>query len=372
MPTTAQTLRTDTLPARGAGAGLALHPFLGIRRTRHSFARDRTPAFYVLEQRRGAELLQRGVIGALDLGTAERAVHPHEHVLPHKVAVQRSILRAVGGSPEPVLLACRGATGVDSVLGPVTAGPPDTELAQPDGIRHLLWRCTDPDQQAVVAAGLAEQPALLADGHHRFAAALEHRRTFGGRPGPWDRLPALVVDTAGHPLGLRAIHRHLPGLPAEEAAARASTVATVEEVTRPGPSPVPRPGEFILTGAGVRHWSVRDVSADHVRSALRGRPPSWASLDTAVLHHLFIDRVWRGALSSPQISYLHGTPRGPEVVPAGGTLVLLAPPTEADVHDLAGNGILMPQKSTAFGPKPLPWLVTYHHTHQTRTRAGRH
>jgi hypothetical protein len=94
-------------------------------------------------------------------------------------------------------------------------------------------------------------------------------------------------------------------------------------------------------------------------------------LDTAVLHHLFIDRVWRGALNGSQVSYLHGTSRGPEAVPAGGTLVLLALPTEAEVHHLAGNGILMPQKSTAFGPKPLPWLVTYHHAHQIRGQAGK-
>ncbi|MFB7026769.1 MULTISPECIES: DUF1015 family protein [unclassified Streptomyces] len=366
MRTSTETPRTDGLLTRGAPAGLILHPFLGIRRSGSALTRDRTPAFYVLEQRRGPELLQRGVIGALDLGAAERSVHPHERVLPHKVAVQRNILRTVGGSPEPVLLACRGATGVGAVLDRVAAGRPDTALVQPDGTRHLLWRCTDPDRIEAVAAVLARHRALLADGHHRFAAAREHRRAFGGRPGPWDRLPALVVDTAAHPLELRAIHRHLPDLAAEEAARRAAAVATVEEVTRPGPPPEPRPGEFVLVGSGGRCWSVRDVSADHARSALRGRPAAWSVLDSALLHHLFVDRVWRGLLTASRISYVHGLPRGGREVPAPGTLVLLAPPGEEEVHRLAGDGVLMPQKSTAFGPKPLPWLVTYHHTHQVR------
>ena len=274
MPTTAQTLRTGTLPARGAGAGLALHPFLGIRRTRHSFARDRTPAFYVLEQRRGAELLQRGVIGALDLGTAERAVHPHEHVLPHKVAVQRSILRAVGGSPEPVLLACLGATGADSVLDRVVRRARRTRScpSRTASVTSCGGAPTRTSRRWWPPASPSSPPCWPT------ATTASRRRWNTAGPSAACRalvpVAALVVDTAADPLGLRAIHRHLPGLPAEEAAARASTVATVEEVTLPWASPVPRPGEFILTRAGVRHWSVRDVSADHVRSALRGRPPS--------------------------------------------------------------------------------------------------
>ncbi|MER5720048.1 DUF1015 family protein [Streptomyces sp. NPDC002132] len=352
----------DTLD-RGAPTGLDLHPFLGIRRSRHAFARDHVPAYYVLEQRRGPTLLQRGVIGALDLGSAQRAVHPHEQVFADKVATQRTVLRAVGGNPEPILLACRGTEDVHSVLARITEGAPDTAVTGPDGSRHLLWRCTDPDRRNVIAAGLSRHGALLADGHHRLAAALEHRRSFGGRPGPWDRLLALLVDTSRHPLELRAIHRRLPGLPAEEAAARAAAVATVEEVTGVGPPPAPAPGGFVLIGSG-RRWSVRDVCPRRVRAALHGCPDAWVSLDVAVLHYLFIGRVWRIGTGVPGPAYVHD----PAEATAEDTLVLLAPPREDEIHRLAADGVLMPQKTTAFGPKPLPWLVTYHHGHQTRSR----
>ncbi|MFE7778850.1 DUF1015 family protein [Streptomyces sp. NPDC057445] len=325
-------------------------------------ARDHRPAFYVLEQRSGPTLLQRGVIGTIDLSTPEQAVLPHEQVIADKVARQRGIIRLVGGNPEPVLLACRGADDTHAVLTRITGEPPVTTVTATDGTRHSLWRCDDPAQQRIITADLACRGALIADGHHRYAAAMEHRRHFGGRSGPWDRLLALVVDTRRHPLLLRAIHRYLPHLPAREAAIAAATVATVDEIPRRTPAHPPRPGELVLLGDG-RRWSVTGAGPEEVSDALRGRPEAWASLDAAVLHHLFIDRVWRTPSGAThEVAYVHDDRH----VPADGTLVLLAPPQEDDVHRLAALGTPMPQKSTSFGPKPLPWLVTYHHAHQNR------
>ena len=62
----------------------------------------------------------------------------------------------------------------------------DTE----DGIRHRLWAVTDPAEQAAIAADLASHQALIADGHHRYAAYLQlqaRKRTAGAGPGPGTR-----------------------------------------------------------------------------------------------------------------------------------------------------------------------------------------
>ena len=42
-----------------------------------------------------------------------------------------------------------------------------------DGITHRLWAVTDPAVQAAIAADLATRTALIADGHHRYAAYRE-------------------------------------------------------------------------------------------------------------------------------------------------------------------------------------------------------
>ncbi|MFJ1797957.1 DUF1015 family protein [Streptomyces sp. NPDC088180] len=351
-------------PAGGAvPPGTVLHPFRGVRRSASALSRDRTPAFYVLEQHRGDALLQRGVVGALDLAASDAAVLPHEHVLAAKVRAQHRITALVGGNPEPVLLVCRDAPATDAVLRRATASAPDTVVTGADGIRHTLWRLHDPGQQRELAADLATRSVLIADGHHRYAAAWELRRRRGGRPGPWDRLPALVVDSARTPLGLRAIHRHLPDLTPREAAARAADVADVAELD-PATRRPPRPGELILVGDG-RRYSLTRPRPEPLLRALAGRPGAWRRLDTAVLQCLFIEGVWRPPAGARPVRHLHDGDGEPGSV-ASGTLVLLAPPTEDDIWRLAAQGVRVPEKTTSFLPKPPPRLLTYHHGHQTR------
>ena len=64
----------------------------------------------------------------------------------------------------------------------VAAGGPDGGGAGPlacavtdEGCPHRLWALTDPAEQAAVAADLAARTALIADGHHRYAAYGELR-----------------------------------------------------------------------------------------------------------------------------------------------------------------------------------------------------
>ncbi|MZE78175.1 DUF1015 family protein, partial [Streptomyces sp. SID5475] len=207
-------------------------PFRGTRvRTgpRHGGAvrPDGADAFYVLEQRRDGVLLQRGVIGALDLAGPWHGVLPHEDVLPAGVDLHHRITRLTGGCAEPVLLSHRGGPEAAAALASTAAGPADWEAIGEDGTVHRYWACTDPEHRAAIRAGTAGRTALLADGHHRFAAAQRYRGAFGGQPGPWDRVLALLVDSVRHPLRLTAIDRLVPGLDPVRAAAEAARVAQV-------------------------------------------------------------------------------------------------------------------------------------------------
>src|SRR6202012_1840027 len=87
----------------------------------------------------------------------------------------------------------------------------------PDDVpRPRSWALPDPAEQAEVAADLAARTALIADGHHRYAAYLKlqdeaHRA--GRGDGPWDYGLAFLVDAAAYPPRIGAIHRVLPGPP---------------------------------------------------------------------------------------------------------------------------------------------------------------
>jgi uncharacterized protein (DUF1015 family) len=53
--------------------------------------------------------------------------------------------------------------------------PPDMDMVDGKGLRHKLWRITDPGAQIHVTTSLAEQAIYIADGHHRYETALNYR-----------------------------------------------------------------------------------------------------------------------------------------------------------------------------------------------------
>jgi hypothetical protein len=83
--------------------------------------------------------------------------------------------------------------------------------------QHALWRVTGPAVEELAALA-ASRPLVIADGHHRFAAALRYARDQQitgtlGHPAAW--VPVHVVDAADPALAVRAIHRLVRWLPGD-------------------------------------------------------------------------------------------------------------------------------------------------------------
>ncbi|WNF30093.1 DUF1015 domain-containing protein [Streptomyces sp. C11-1] len=318
--------------------------------------RDAAPSLYVYEQRLGPRLLQRGLIGELTVaGPHTCPVVPHEDVQEHVVRQRAAHMSGLGAQLEPLLLTHRSAEGTGLRLAEWVAEHPRVASAQLGGVTHHLWRCTDPDDQALLTSALGgPRVPLVADGHHRLAAA---RRLTRSRDGvPWQHSQALLVDSASTPLRLRAIHRVLPGLDAEKAARAASGVARV----RPLPSGprLPRPDELVLVGDG-RAWSVTEPHVSALSDALAGLPIEWRAQPAAVTDCLLIPVCWSIPDLPGSVVHLHDADRAVAAVTSQGTgtAVLLPAPTEHRVRELAEQGVLLPRKSTSFGPKPAAGLV---------------
>jgi uncharacterized protein (DUF1015 family) len=328
---------------------------------------DAEPALYVYEQRSG-DALQRGLIGALRLpGPGEGTVLPHEDVLAGPVADRLGLMREAGANLEPILLRYEGGGPASEVVDEVTDTAPLLARATVGGTVHRLWRLTDQEGLAMVAADLADRQALIADGHHRYATYLklqaEHHAA-GHGPGPWDFGLALLVDATRHPLELRAIHRAIGGLPPAQAAGLARKHARVRELPAGDrAAALARLNDldgaaFVLEG-GQRRWLVHDVDADAVAHWVpRDRPETWRTLDATVLDQLFIAHVWAVADPAVTVSYHHAAdPAARQAESSGGTAVLLRPVDVATVLDLARQGVRMPRKSTSFCPKPRSGFV---------------
>lgn len=347
---------------------------------------DPVPALYVYEQALAGAgvVLQRGLIGALDLAPyAAGIVQPHENVMPGPVAGRRQLMEATRANLEPIFLLYQNGNGVATGLVDAVADShaPLAE-ATTDGLRHRLWAITDPAELAAIAADLAPRTALIADGHHRYAAYLEVQRRLrqeGAGPGPWDRGLALLVDSAAYPPQVGAIHRVVEGLVPETAARLASGAFRVTEL--PGGSrDVPevlaqldaacRDGvAFVLAGHGLA-WLLSEPDPALLRAAVPDRPAElWQRIGGTVMADLLFARVWGVADDERSVRAFHdpagalaaadggptgaGGPNGA----GGGTAVLCCPMSAAQVYEVAALGQRVPRKSTSFGPKPRTGLV---------------
>jgi len=304
-------------------------------------------------------------------------IMPHEEVVPGPVIGRRQLMEATQANLEPIFLLYDGSrpgAATRLVEDVATARRPLLEALTTDGVRHRLWALTDPAETAAVAADLAPRRALIADGHHRYAAYLQlqaRRRDAGYGAGPWDYGLALLVDSAAYPPQIGAIHRVVPGLApaaAVDLAKGSFRVTALPGGTRDLPAALGALGQaagdggvaFLVAGGGEAHLlSEPDpVQLEAVMPA--GRSPRWRGLAASVLQELLITRLWGISDDERSVRIVHNDAataiRAADEVP-GGTAVICTAPSAADVYAIAANGERVPRKSTSFGPKPRTGLV---------------
>jgi uncharacterized protein (DUF1015 family) len=335
---------------------------------------DPVPALYVYEQSLpGGHVLQRGLIGALRLAPLGAGpVLPHEDVIPGPVAGRRRLMEATGANLEPIFLLYDGngsAAATAQIIGQVMRGEPLVALHTEDGIWHRLWGVTDLAQQAAIAADLASHQALIADGHHRYAAYLqlqERKRTAGAGPGPWDAGLALLVDSTAFPPQIGAIHRVVPGLcPATAArlAEPAFTVRALPGVTGQEALAALRDagerGMAFLVAGGQEFYLLTDPDPEAVQAAMPGRSPRWRALSAAVMQELLLGRLWQVKDDEQHVEIHHDSGEALRAVAGSAeSTAVICPPLSADmVRDVAAHGERVPRKSTSFAPKPRTGLV---------------
>jgi uncharacterized protein (DUF1015 family) len=353
------------LPREPRHAGTTLRTWLAEGALRP----DPLPALYIYEQR-DHNSIQRGLIGALSL---DSTVLPHEDVMPGPVAGRTALMSELAANPEPILLVYKGGGRASDIVEQATHQHPLLGLRTPDGIRHRLWAITDQQAVAAIRADLAPRNALIADGHHRWAAYTrlrEHAHADGRGAGPWDRGLVLLVDTIRHPLRVGAIHRVLPNLRVSDALDALATYGNAGAgafLARPLDGTLPAAlwaldqatGPAFLLAGDRRFHLLTGPDPDLLDDAIRhDRPASWRSLDATVLHAALLEHVWHVPDNFDNISYVHDAAAAVrQANRTGGTAVLLRPTEERLVRDLAERGIRMPRKSTSFGPKPATGLV---------------
>ena len=293
---------------------------------------DVEPTFTIYRRRFTDATGQRrelsGVLGALEVvdeGSGE--VLAHERTTPKASTDRLELTRATHSNLSPVW--CLSAyPGLSALLD--DAGEPAGTVTV-DGVEHVVERVSDPTRISEIRSAVASTPALIADGHHRYAVSRQYRderRAEGGDPGAELTL-AFVGELVADQLSVEAIHRLYTGIdpdaladalservrhrtrrrrphaggpgpherrrpprprPARrvglarpEAAARStgSAPSTASGSRRPWPRPPPRsptstastrPSRAVRSGVATAAVLIRPVSVEEIRRTAEGDP----------------------------------------------------------------------------------------------------
>ena len=301
--------------------------------------RDADPAVYLHEYTTGG-MTVRGLVGALDIsrraaGRADVAVLPHEGIHPAQVDELAARMSEMEVNPAPILLVHRGPAAVRDLLDAVQQRPPLRAFTDRSDQQHRLWAITEPRELAVVEEALSGSTALIADGHHRYAAYLRMQHD-DPRPAT-DAGLAMLVDQDDTPLYLGPIHRVLGGVSLEDLRRAAEAVGAhwTASAARPAVAAL-APDRLVVTDGTA--WATLRLAVPADRVAVE------------VLHQSVLPALER---PPARTTYHHAVEDAlTDLGQRPGSAVLTPAPEFGQVLATCRAERLLPEKATSFQPKP--------------------
>ncbi len=346
---------------------------------------DAEPSLYVYSQRfqipgGGPERERSGLIA---LGRIEDygagVVFRHEQTHSGPKADRLNLLRATRAHFGQLFMLYSDPQRVlESRLRP--AGEPQTDVRDESGVRHRLWKVSDPEAIEFARRALAEKKLLIADGHHRYETALAYRnqrRAEGnGLPpdAPWEWVMMTLVNMESDDLLILPTHRVLFGLEDFHTEDLLRGAREWFEVSSAGGVLPAQQATALLAEAGREGCALLAITAggtfllrtrpQAVDSALHQLSPRQRKLDVVLLHKLLIERVLgvseEAVRELRNIAYLREAEEAMARVRLGADVAfLMNPVTIAQLREVAFAGEVMPQKSTDFYPKLLSGIAIY-------------
>jgi uncharacterized protein (DUF1015 family) len=360
-------------------------------RERGILARDEHAAFYRYDHTftaNGRRLTRSGILAAVRLANwSDRRVLPHEATFPEPRIERLRRLRAVRANLSPLYLLTRDPNGqFRAALETATNQPPDVVGLDPQGEEHRLIVLTDSEAQARIKAVLANQPLYVADGHHRYEAALayrDERRMDSGRPDEADPDGAtaaeyvLALVCAADDPGVLVLptHRLIFDLPDFQPAAIRRALTDFFDLER---VKIDSPDDAIVAALFADQrtvclaqfcgeatlWRIRRrPDARHESLMPNGRKAAWRQLNVAIVSSALIDGVLGIAPDQApmHVAYAHDVAVARQALHDGEAQIAFFLPASSvdELMAVADTGEIMPPKSTYFWPKAPAGLAIH-------------
>lgn len=362
-----------------------------------TLTRRATPVMFVYRQTfadvGGSRTVERaGLVCTIETASFGRraggGILPHEETFSGPKEDRLALMKATRAQLSPIFgLFADDAGRATRLMQELSGGrdPDQTATTTWGGarVRHEVWTVEDDAAIRGCRDALAGEDVFIADGHHRYATALNYLRHLeAAGPVPQDhparRCMIVLVGMSNPGLVIWPTHRVLGGmsgytfdafLAAAGGAMRFEPVAggpgAVERAVLASGSPdEPRVGVYDF--ASRRGAVVIPASRDPLAARFPGKPHAWRTLDVAFTQHAIVEDVCQRRLNAGQpvawvfphtIAEVEQIGRGGQTGAGGGAgftpqlAVIVRPTPLSAVRAVSAAGELMPQKSTFFYPK---------------------
>ncbi|MFH1594060.1 MAG: DUF1015 domain-containing protein [Candidatus Omnitrophota bacterium] len=340
--------------------------------------KDDRPSIYVYAQSYLHKSKKRTRLGFISLMKIEQpkesGVLPHEHTLDKPKVDRLNLIRETRANLSSIFsLYYDGKNIISKALkSAINAKMPYFELER-DGVVHKLWRLDDKRIIKIVVSQMKDKKVFIADGHHRYEAALLYRNKMR-KTRAFKRSMGYVMmyfaNLSGRgDLTILSTHRAIKGIRHfSEDSVRSQLekyfhvkdVRSMKEVMRSLESGRAGGHRFgMYTGKG--RFSIltlrKACHPDRIIGAVKTK--ALKRLDVTILHDIVINEILAVKKPENNIKYIRDEADAVKVVDKGSyQLTFFLKPTDVmDMKAVAEKGEMMPQKSTYFYPKLLTGLV---------------
>lgn len=284
-----------------------------------------------------------GVIGALRIEEPNsKEVLPHEQTTPKAKTDRLDLTRATQANLSPIWglsLTPQLSTALNEpgeLLGAFT---------DENGVQHIVERVSNRARCAVISKLIAQNPVVIADGHHRYAISRTYRDE---NPQLKDAKSTLcyINELIDEQLSVAAIHRLYSDVETGSLLTQLEKFFDITDLPTLTPSIIAKMSKdnhltFVAPNGQAKSLKPKSEMFTGVRN-----------LDSVFLEHALTD-------VEKSVSYQHGFSEVTAQIKTGKytAAILIRPVSVSEIQRTAAEGLLMPPKSTFFTPKLQTGLV---------------
>jgi len=359
----------------------------------HVLLEDEEQCIYIYEQRysyKKQKYIRRGFIALLrleDLGHGK--VFPHEGTLSKPKADRLELIRTCSANLEPIFaIYSDKREKLDKIMKKFTKRKPIIDITDINKIKHRIWKIDKKGAINKIVREMTDKAVFIADGHHRYEAALKFRdemkdryQRFTGEE-LYNHIMIYFTHIESKGLTILPIHRLIHNIPELDIGNLEEAIKKffdVEEISFNRRTEKRQRKKFFkklekegklksVFGLYLREqnkYYLLTLKNEKIMDKLLkdDKPKEWRKLDVVIIHTVLINHILgiseEGIAKEDNITYTKDENEAIELVKKGTyqMAIVLNPTKVEQIVNIASEKELMPQKSTYFYPKLLTGLV---------------